>query len=258
MTENTPNLDNFNDDEDTARRATEAIRIIVAALDAIGAAGSLTRRPSISGQVFMLAYGWFATVVRNGQLVALAHVNGLHHECASNARVVLQHGFALQWIIEGGDAAFDAVVAAAERHRHDLTKELDDTKWPLPDGFTRPTGPRPAKKGAIQQQFENFKDMCALYDDGRKAYIPFKLESASVHPSYSSAMAYINVTADGVPEPSTTAVSDSFAYLVETARCVIQAAHAFASLPTDTLLADAVLKAEAAFGITVPQWRRLP
>jgi hypothetical protein len=44
-------------------------------------------------------------------------------------------------------------------------------------------------------------------------------------------MAYI------VPETgelSTTAITDSYAYLVDTARCVIQAGHAFAPLLTDT------------------------
>ncbi len=60
------------------------------------------------------------------------------------------------------------------------------------------------------------------------------------------------------PEPSTTAVPDSFAFLAETGRCVIQAGHAFASLLADIALAEAVAKAEAAFGITVPLWRRLP
>lgn len=258
MTKSTPSLDAFNDDEDTARRATDAIDIIVAALDYMGVAGSVTRRPNTSDQVFALAYGWFATIVRNGQLVALAHKHGLRHECASNARLVLQHTLALQWIIEGGDAAFDAVVASAERHRYDLVKELVDTNWLLPAGFILQAGIKPPKGGALQEQFDNFKAMCGLYDGGPQIYVPFRLESASAYPSYTSARAYINVTAAGAPEPSTTAVSDSFAFLVETGRCVIQGGHAFAPLLTDAALAEAVDKAEAAFGITVPLWERLP
>jgi len=257
MTE-TPDLSTFNDDEDTARRATEAIGIIVAALDAMGAPGSVARRPDTSGKVFMLAYGWFATIVRSGQLVALAHEHGLRHECASNARLVMQHSFALQWVIEGGDAAFEAVAVLAERHKHDLDKELVDSNWSLPAGFTLQAGTKPPKSGALQEQFDNFKAMCALYDGGPQAYVPFRLESASAHPSFTSAMAYINVTDGGVPEPSTTAVSDSFAFLLETGRCVIQAGHALAPLLTDTSLAEAVGKAEAAFGFPVPLWQRLP
>jgi hypothetical protein len=45
------------------------------------------------------------------------------------------------------------------------------------------------------------------------------------------------------------------AYLVDTARCVIQAGHAFAPLLTDTALADAVNRAEVALGIEFGLWR---
>jgi hypothetical protein len=77
-------------------------------------------------------------------------------------------------------------------------------------------------------------------------------QSGNAHPSHIGAMAYI------VPETgelSTTAVTDSYVYLVDTARCVILAGHAFASLLTDTSLADAVTRAEAALGIKFALWQ---
>lgn len=60
----------------------------------------------------------------HGELIVLAHENGLRHECSASARVVLQHTLALQWLTEGGDPAFDAVEADAERRAYDLVKEL--------------------------------------------------------------------------------------------------------------------------------------
>jgi len=253
-TASTPSLDGFNDDQATADRATKAIHIIVTALDAMGAAGTATRTQAVPARVFPVAFGWFAAVVRNGQLVALAHENGLRHECAANARLVLQHSLALQWVIEGGDPAVDAVEADGHRRAFDLVKELTDTEWPLPAGFAMQPGLRPAKSGALEHQFDNFKAMCALYEGGDQQYVPYRVQSANAHPSYIGAMAYI------VPETgelSTTAVTDTYAYLIDTARCVIQAGHAFAPLLADTALADAVHQAEAALGTEFALWQRL-
>jgi hypothetical protein len=247
-------LDGFNDDQATADRATKAIRIIIAALEAMGSAGSVTRAHTVPARVFRLAFGWFAAVVRNGQLVALAHANGLRHECAANARLVLQHTLALQWVIEGGDPAVDAVEADGHRRAFDLVKELTDTGWPLPAGFTMQPGARPPKSGALEHQFDNFKAMCALYKGGDQQYVPYRVQSANAHPSYVGAMAYI---VPDTGELSATAVTDTYAYLIDTARCVIQAGHAFATLLTDTALADAVHQAEAALGTEFALWQRL-
>lgn len=135
-----------------------------------------------------------------------------------------------------------------------LVKKLTDTGWPLPAGFTLQPGDRPAKSGALEHQFENFKAMCALYVGGDQQYVPYRVQSGNAHPSYIGAMAYI------VPETgelSTTAATDSYVDLVDTARCVILARHAFAPLLTDTSLADAVIRAETTLGIEFALWRRL-
>jgi hypothetical protein len=117
------------------------------------------------------------------------------------------------------------------RRALDLVKELDDTGWPLPDGFTLRPDAKRAQSGALEEQFENFKAMCALYVDGDQQYVPSRVQSGNAHPSYIGAMAYI------VPETgelSATAVTDSYVYLVDIARCVILAGHAFA--PADSYL----------------------
>lgn len=249
-----PGDEDFKDDQATAARAAAAIRIVVAALDAMGEAGSMTRAPGATSRVLPVAYGWFAAVVRSGQLVALAHEHGLRHECAANARLVLQHSLALQWLIEGGDLAVDAIEADGQRRAYDLVRELTDTGWLLPAEFTlRPTT-RPPKSGALEHQFDNFKDMCALYDGGGQQYVPYRVQSGNAHPSYIGAMAYI------VPETgelSTTAVTDSYVYLIDTARCVILASHTFALLLADPFLAEAINQAEVTLRMKFGLWRRL-
>lgn len=64
----------FEDDAATAQRAVVAIGIIAAALDGIADAGpSQPLTPSTTQRVFLLAHGWFASIVRTSELVALAH-----------------------------------------------------------------------------------------------------------------------------------------------------------------------------------------
>lgn len=256
MTVESPSpADEFADDAQTAGRASEAIKVMVTALDALGSMDGPVMAPGVSPRVFPIAYGWFAAVVRNSQLIALAHQHGLRHECAANARLILQHTLALQWLVEGGEPAAETVEDAQHRQMHALVKEVVDTKWPVPAGLEAPPGSPPPKKGRLANDFDNFKDMCKLYDGGPQLYVPYKLTSSNAHPSYTGAMAYL------VPETgelSTTAVTDTYAHLVDSTRCLIQAGHIFAPLIIGTAMADAVVEAETALGMQFGLWQRLP
>jgi hypothetical protein len=239
----------------SAERANGAIRIMSAALDAMVEAGSVTPAPGVSLRVFPLAYGWFATVVRTGELIALAHDNRLRHESAASARLVLQHTLALQWLIDGGDPAVDAIEADRDRRAFDLVKELIDTKWPIPAELTMRPDPGPPQNGALEEQLSKFKHMCAVYDGADQLYVPFRLQSAYAHPSYVGATAYFTLETG---QPSATAVTETYAHLVDTTRCVIQAGHAFATLLADDFLAKEIARAEKALGAKFSLWQRLP
>src|ERR1022692_283863 len=255
----TPSESQTNDYEDnqaTADRAIAVIRIIAAALDGLAKAGpSQSLTPTTTQRVFLLAYGWFAFIVRTGELIVLGQENGLRHECSASARTVQQYTLALQWLTEGGDPAFDAVEADAERRAYDLVKELNDTGWPIPAGFTMQVPNRRAKSGALEEQISNYKTMCVLYRGGDKLYVPYRLQSGYAHPSYVGVQAYL------IPEKgelSPTAVTDTYAHLIETARCLIQAGLAFATLLVDNLLAKEVANAQRALGMEFVLWERLP
>lgn len=246
----------FEDDAATAQRAMAAVGIMAAALDSIAKAGlSQSLTSAATQRVFLLAYGWFASIVRNSELIALAHENGLRHECAANSRLVLQYTLALQWLTEGGELAADAVEADGERRAHDLERELRETGWPIPAGFTMQHPIKPAKSGPLEHQIDNFKAMCAVYMGGDQLYVPYRLQSGYAHPSYVGAMAYV-VREKG--ELSPTAVTETYSYLLDATRCLIQAGHAFARLLGDNRLATEVAKAERTLGIEFSLWQRLP
>lgn len=66
----------FEDSQATADRAVAAIRIIAATLDGVAKAGpSQALTPTTTSRVFLLAYGWFASIVRTGELIVLGHEN---------------------------------------------------------------------------------------------------------------------------------------------------------------------------------------
>ena len=246
--------ENIKDDEDTARRSVEAIRIIAAAMDTLGDAGSATAKPG-TARVFPVAWGWFAYIVRCGSLISLAHQNGFRHECGPTSRVVIQYTLALQWLVEGGDAAVDAVERAAHISNAALSKELIRTEWKLPEGYTlAEAADPPAKGGALLHQLENFKALCDLYDGADQLYVPYRLQSGYIQPSYVAARAYADP--DRPEQLSTRAVTDTFANLVDTTRCVIQAALAVAELLEDSVLADAAAAAQKAWGAAIELWQR--
>jgi hypothetical protein len=157
--------------------------------------------------------------------------------------------------IEGGDPAVMAVEADAERRHYDLVKELQDTKWPTPDGFDMQAGTKPAKGGALEEQIGNYKAMCVLYQGGGQLYLPFRLQSGYAHPSLVGGLAYLD---PDTGELSPTAVSDTYAYLVDSARCLIQAGLAFAPLLARSLLADEVANAQRTLGSEFVLWQRQP
>ena len=124
-----------------------------------------------------------------------------------------------------------------ERRAHDLEKELNDTGWPIPAGFTMQHPTKPAKSGALEHQIDNFKAMCALYTGGDQLYVPYRLQSGYAHPSYVGAMAYL-VPRKGELSPTAVTEPTVPAYLLDTTRCLTQAGHAFAALLVDNHLAD--------------------
>jgi hypothetical protein len=132
---------------------------------------------------------------------------------------------------------------------------LTETGWPIPAKFTLQHPTKPAKGGALEHQIDNFKAMCALYIGGDQLYVPYRLQSGYAHPSYAGAMAYL-VREKG--ELSPTAVTDTYAYLLDTTRCLIQAGYAFAALLVDNHLVNEVPKAEETLGIEFSLWQRLP
>jgi hypothetical protein len=240
------------DDEATAVRSERAITILTDALEDFACRGSV--RLAGSRRVFMTAAGWWIGMTRSAQAVVVLRRAGLEHESGPIVRTILQHGLVLQWLVDGGDQAVDAVAQYGHDNLRKLLQTLSDANWELPEGFAVPVLPAPSS--ALQplvDRLKVFERLCVEYR-AKHVYVLFRLLSGYAHPTSTSAMAYVDAGTDSL---TSRAASPGRAHVIQTAMCLIQAGHAVSSLVADDPLRSALVDAEKALGCQITAWSRL-
>jgi len=236
-------------DEATAGRAESAIEVMASALENLRSAGSVQ---VVHGRdrVFLLAYGWWAFIVRSSEAVVVLRRADLGHEASPVVRGILQHGIILQWVVDTGDSAVDAVAEYGDDNIRKLLNTMTEAKWPLIEGLTMAAAPAPAVPNPLVHKIEDFSQLCVAYD-ARQLYVPFRLLSAYVHPTMVGARAYIDETA---VELSPIALTDDSPLVIQAAMCLIQAAKVFNKLLVGNPLGSAIAEAEDRLGTEVALW----
>jgi transcriptional regulator with XRE-family HTH domain len=242
----------FDDDAATARRAEKVIEQLNAVLDFLASDGSIKAKSSTSERVFHLAYGWWTFIMRSSKAVLTLRHSALEHEASPIVRTVLQHGLVLQWLVDTGDSAVDAVEQYADANVRLLLKTMMDSDWPPVAGLTMVPPPVPEMRNLRVEKLRNFSSLCRDYD-AYQLYVPFRLLSAYVHPTSVGASAYLDEQAGNL---SPVAMSTSNALVIQTAMCLIQASKAFAQLLSQNSLSHGVARAENTLGIEVAMWSR--
>lgn len=172
----------FSDDEATAQRAEKVIEQLASSLDLMSAKGSVQVHPG-KGRVFVAAYGWWAFITRSSQAVLTLRRAGLEHEASPIVRAILQHGLVLQWLVDIGDSAVDAVKVYGDDNVRLLLKTMQDANWPAVPGLNLNPPPRPATPNPLVRKLKNFEELCVAYN-ALQLYVPFRLMSAYVHPTH--------------------------------------------------------------------------
>jgi len=236
-------------DKATARRAESAIETMTSALESLGSKGSVQ---IVHGRekVFLLAYGWWAFVVRCSQAVVVLRRAGLGHEASPIVRGILQHGMVLQWLVDTGDDAVDAVAEYGDNNVRKLLRTMTEAKWPPVEGLTMSAPPTPASQNPLVHKIEDFSQLCIAYD-ARQLYVPFRLLSAYVHPTMVGARAYIE---EATVELSSVALGDNGPFVIQTAMCLIQATKVINQLLVGGPLRAAIGQAEKLLGMEVGLW----
>lgn len=240
------------DDEATGQRALEVIALVTSEFDRITSAGELTVNADTT-HLFQAIFGWWVRINRSGQLVALAHGNHLGHESGPVVRSIIQHTLFLQWVIDNGDDALDALREHGENNRRTLLDDLARAAWPIPAGAEAERPEEPARAHRLMGMIKNFADLCIAYD-ARQLYVAYRLLSFQIHPSPQGAMAYL----DDADTLSNRAAHQTWGLLIQTAICLIQAARTINPLIQEQPFSGVITRAEDRLGIEIGLWTRRP
>jgi hypothetical protein len=238
------------DDEPTGNRALEVIAMVTGEFERITETGELALTSETS-HLFKAVLGWWTGINRSSQLVALAHVNQLAHESGPIVRSIIQHTLVLQWVLDEGDDALDALTEFGDNNTRKLLDDLARADWPIPAGVEQDQPEKPERSHRLLGMIDNFADLCIAYD-ARKLYVVYCLLSAQIHPSPQGAMAYVDD--DGTP--SNHAPKQTWGSLIQTAMCLIQTARAINPLLKEQPLTEVITRAESHLGAEIGLWTR--
>lgn len=205
------------DDEATAKRARDVIDRLVAVFDRISGAESVPFREPTQ-DLIPVVFGWWARINRTSEAVALLYDNGLAHEGAPIVRSIMQHTMAMQWLIDAGDPALEAVHEYGEDHLRNLVDSVEKAAWQLPE--TVSALPKPPKKNPLVNELKNFEQMCQRYEYGM--HTVFRVLSAYSHPTDRSAVAYYYQQSGEPARLSGHSVVEPYRYIIQTAISLIQ------------------------------------
>ncbi|MFD4636972.1 DUF5677 domain-containing protein [Lentzea sp. NPDC058436] len=233
------------DDQEGGAKARSAILHLTDAFDAMVEAEEIAVQVETS-HVFKAMYGWWVGIVRSSKAVVLLHDNGLDREAEPIVRSIVQHALTLQWVVDVGDEALDAITEHGENERDRMLGHAKRAGWSFPgdDGDSEPRAAGGSHR--LLPMVKNFAALCAAYD-AQSAYVVFCLLSGTVHPSVAGATAYF----DDELRLNSAPVRESFAGLIATAACLVQTMKTINRLLADNPFDDAIDRAESALGMRV-------
>jgi Family of unknown function (DUF5677) len=237
------------DDEESAARAEQAIAMLVDAFEGLGAAGSVQALPG-TANLFKAAFGWWASITRSSQAVLTLRRAGLEHEAAPIVRSIVQHSLVLQWMVEVGDDAINAVAEYGDNSTRLLLDTLAQAKWDLPDGFNPEVPRRPAIANPLVSKVKNFEELCISYG-ARQLYVTFRLLSAYAHPTATGALAYFD---QGSGTPATRSTAPTRGNILQSAICLTQTGRVMSSLLQDSPLGQSLDQVDELLGAGFRPW----
>ncbi|MER6375916.1 DUF5677 domain-containing protein [Streptomyces mirabilis] len=247
----------LNADDATATLARTVAEDLIAAGDAVVVNG-LTF-PAQNYKLVVGSYGWWRLVNRSSRAALLLIDQGFSSpEIAPLMRNVFNHAYALNWLVDNGEAAVDAVISAGAAAHEKLLKKLKDTGWAIAaeyDQALAQQAPEPARTPAEQALHEkllhelgNVHDMLDRYGSAELYPVYSHLSSLS-HTSVATASAYLAQLDDGTVQIRPTATDLGPADVIQLAIALIQAGHVFSPLIDGDPLRPAVDKAIADLGL---------
>ncbi|PZH09157.1 hypothetical protein C1I97_15195 [Streptomyces sp. NTH33] len=249
------------DDKETAERARAAASLLLEAGDRLVA--SHLSLPVENYKVVLGVYSWWRLVNRTSAAVLLLVDNGYTApEVAPLMRNIFNHAYAINWLVDNGEAAVDALASVGADEREKLQGWLDRTGWPIAaqyraeiDAYTA-ANPEPVRDAAAEALHKRLKDelgnvatMLKRYGSA-DVYPVYKHLSGMSHTSVQTASAYLAQDASsGDVQVRSAAVDLGYVYVIQLTIALLQAAHVFSPLLDGDPLRPAVDQAIADLGL---------
>ncbi|WP_446039044.1 DUF5677 domain-containing protein [Streptomyces sp. SID1121] len=251
----------FADDQKTAERARAAALLLLEAGDRLVA--SRLSFPVRNYKVVLGVYSWWRLVNRTSSAVLMLVDNGYAApEVAPLMRNIFNHAYAIDWLVDNGEAAVDALVSVGADEREKLQGWLDRTGWSIAaqyraeiDAHTA-ANPEPARDAAgelrhkrLKDELGNFAILLERYGSA-DIYPVYKHLSGMSHTSVQTASAYLAQDASsGDVQIRSVAVDLGYADVIQLTIALLQAAHVFSPLLDGDPLRPAVDQALADLGL---------
>ncbi|MFF4557917.1 DUF5677 domain-containing protein [Streptomyces sp. NPDC001422] len=234
-------MTNLSNDRKSADLARSAAADLLTAADTAIANG--VRVPADKVRVFGPVYSWWRLVCRTSEAVLLLTERGFSLEAAPMVRNILNHAYAINWLIDNGDPAVDALVARGDDEREKLCKKLEETGWPNAAEFRaamdQATSQQPAPPvrtpteqalhSKLKHELKNFYDMLDRYDVADVYPVYSHLSSLS-HTSISTASAYVEQMSDGSLQMRSEAAELGHADVIQLTLSLLQTATVMSPL----------------------------
>ncbi|MFE2115758.1 DUF5677 domain-containing protein [Streptomyces microflavus] len=235
-------MTNIANDTETAKRARAAAALLLEAGDRLIA--SPLSLPSQNYKVVLGVYSWWRLVNRTSAAVLLLLDNGYTApEVAPLMRNVFNHAYAINWLVDNGEAAVDAVVSVGADERESLQGWLERTGWAIAAQYRaeidahKAANPEPVRDATaealhkrLKSELGNVSLMLERYGSA-DIYPVYKHFSGLSHTSVQTASAYLEQDANsGEVQVRSTATDLGYADVIQLTIALLQAAHVFSPL----------------------------
>lgn len=200
------------------------------------------------------------------EAVLLLTENGFTVEAAPLVRNIFNHAYAINWLVDNGDPAVDALVERGDDERERLVAKLEATDWPRAAEFRAALDqamaqqPAPPVRNPMQQalhtklrhELGNFYDMLDRYDVAEVYPVYSHLSSLS-HTTISTASAYVEQMDDGTLQIRQDAPELGHADVIQLTVALLQTAMVVSPLIDGDPLRSVIDQALADLGLNSTQ-----
>ncbi|MFG2947558.1 DUF5677 domain-containing protein [Streptomyces adustus] len=252
-------MTNLTNDQKSADLARSTAAALLKAADAAIVNGVSV--PVAKERVFGPVYSWWRLVCRTSEAILLLTERGFTVEVAPLVRNVLNHAYAINWLVDNGDPAVDALVARGDEDREKLCKKLEETGWSNAAEFRAAVDKATAQQvpavrtpdeqklhNKLKHELGNVFDMLDRYDVADVYPVYSHLSSLS-HTSIATASAYVEQMSDGSLQIRQEAAGLGHADIIQLALALLQTATVVSPLIDGDPLRVSIDQAAADLGL---------